>query len=78
MATNGRVRAMPRPAGPGPNERGLSRRRILAAIDDSLVRLGVDCVDLYQIHRWDDETPIEETIEALTSALARAARSVSA
>jgi aryl-alcohol dehydrogenase-like predicted oxidoreductase len=54
------------PTGPGPNDRGLSRRHILTAIDDSLVRLGVDYVDLYQIHRWDDETPIEETIEALT------------
>jgi 1-deoxyxylulose-5-phosphate synthase len=53
------------PTGPGPNERGLSRQRILAAIDDSLVRLGVDYVDLYQIHRWDDEAPIEETMEAL-------------
>ncbi|TMQ90598.1 aldo/keto reductase [Actinomadura soli] len=53
------------PMGPGPNDRGLSRKHILASIDDSLRRLGVDYVDLYQIHRWDYETPIEETMEAL-------------
>ena len=53
------------PMGPGPNDRGLSRKHILAAIDDSLRRLGTDYVDLYQIHRWDDETPIEETMAAL-------------
>jgi aryl-alcohol dehydrogenase-like predicted oxidoreductase len=53
------------PTGTTPNERGLSRKHILAAIDGSLKRLGVDCVDLYQIHRWDPETPIEETLEAL-------------
>ncbi len=53
------------PMGPGPNDRGLSRKHVLAAIDDSLRRLGTDHVDLYQIHRWDDETPIEETMEAL-------------
>jgi 1-deoxyxylulose-5-phosphate synthase len=50
---------------PGPNGAGLSRRAILAEIDDSLRRLGVDYVDLYQIHRWDSRTPIEETLEAL-------------
>jgi aryl-alcohol dehydrogenase-like predicted oxidoreductase len=44
---------------------GLSRKRVLAAVDDSLRRLGTDFVDLYQIHRWDHETPIEETMEAL-------------
>jgi 1-deoxyxylulose-5-phosphate synthase len=49
----------------GPNGAGLSRRAILAEIDNSLRRLGVDYVDLYQIHRWDHETPIEETLEAL-------------
>lgn len=49
----------------GPNGRGLSRKHILNAIDDSLRRLGMDYVDLYQIHRWDQETPIEETMEAL-------------
>lgn len=51
--------------GPGPNDGGLSRGHILDAIDASLRRLGTDYVDLYQIHRWDDETPIEETMEAL-------------
>ena len=50
---------------PGPNGRGLSRKHILAAIDASLTRLGMDHVDLYQIHRWDPHTPIEETMEAL-------------
>ena len=53
------------PMGDGPNDRGLSRRHILDAIDASLRRLGVDYVDLYQIHRFDPHTPIEETIEAL-------------
>jgi aryl-alcohol dehydrogenase-like predicted oxidoreductase len=53
------------PWGKGPNQRGLSRKAILQAIDDSLRRLGVDTVDLYQIHRWDPATPIEETLEAL-------------
>ncbi|HEX3737447.1 MAG TPA: aldo/keto reductase [Solirubrobacterales bacterium] len=49
----------------GPNGGGLSRKAILAEIDNSLRRLGTDYVDLYQIHRWDYETPIEETLEAL-------------
>ena len=49
----------------GENGRGLSRKHILASIDASLGRLGLDYVDLYQIHRWDDRTPIEETMEAL-------------
>ena len=53
------------PMGEGPNARGLSRKHILAAIDASLHRLGTDYVDLYQIHRFDAETPIEETLEAL-------------
>ncbi|MFD0854953.1 aldo/keto reductase, partial [Actinomadura adrarensis] len=53
------------PMGDGPNERGLSRKHIMASIDASLRRLGTDHVDLYQIHRWDYETPIEETMEAL-------------
>jgi aryl-alcohol dehydrogenase (NADP+) len=48
-----------------PNARGLSRKHIMDAIDASLRRLGMDYVDLYQIHRWDDTTPIEETLEAL-------------
>jgi aryl-alcohol dehydrogenase-like predicted oxidoreductase len=55
---NGRMR-------PGPNGAGLSRKAILQEIDASLSRLGVEYVDLYQIHRWDASTPIEETMEAL-------------
>jgi aryl-alcohol dehydrogenase-like predicted oxidoreductase len=58
------------PMGPHPNQRGLSRKHILHALDDSLRRLGVDYVDLYQIHRFDLETPIEETLEALTRLVA--------
>ena len=50
---------------PGPNGRGLSRKHIMASIDASLERLDMDYVDLYQIHRWDYSTPIEETMEAL-------------
>jgi aryl-alcohol dehydrogenase (NADP+) len=53
------------PVGDDPNQRGLSRKHIMHAIDDSLRRLGTDYVDLYQIHRFDPETPIEETLEAL-------------
>ena len=53
------------PLGKGPNDRGLSRKHIISAIDASLRRLGTDYVDLYQIHRFDPETPIEETVEAL-------------
>jgi len=51
--------------GEGPNESGLSRKHIMASIDNSLRRLGTDYVDLYQVHRWDAETPVEETMEAL-------------
>jgi aryl-alcohol dehydrogenase-like predicted oxidoreductase len=50
---------------PGPNGMGLSRKAIMSEIDNSLRRLGTDYVDLYQIHRWDNTTPIEETMEAL-------------
>lgn len=50
---------------PGPNGAGLSRAAIMMEIDNSLTRLGMDHVDLYQIHRWDPETPIAETMEAL-------------
>src|SRR5580658_1888801 len=50
---------------PGPNGAGLSRKAIFTEIDSSLHRLGMDYVDLYQIHRFDHETPIEETLEAL-------------
>jgi aryl-alcohol dehydrogenase-like predicted oxidoreductase len=53
------------PMGPGENDRGLSRKHIMAGIDASLRRLGTDYVDLYQIHRFDYRTPIEETMEAL-------------
>jgi 1-deoxyxylulose-5-phosphate synthase len=60
VATKVRGRTMP-----GVNGVGLSRKHILASIDASLQRLGLDYVDLYQIHRWDPDTPIEETMEAL-------------
>jgi 1-deoxyxylulose-5-phosphate synthase len=53
------------PMGPGPDDRGPSRKHIMVAIDASLRRLGTDYVDLYQIHRFDPETPIEETLQAL-------------
>ena len=53
------------PMGDGPNDRGLSRKHLFDAIDASLRRLGVGHVDLYQIHRWDYHTPIEETLDAL-------------
>src|SRR5664279_1331191 len=60
LATKVRGKTMP-----GENGVGLSRKHILASIDASLTRLGHDYVDLYQIHRWDDGTPIEETMDAL-------------
>lgn len=53
------------PMGDGPNERGLSRKAIIEQCDASLKRLGVDYIDLYQCHRFDEETPVEETIRAL-------------
>ena len=53
------------PMSANPNDRGLSRKHIMSAIDASLRRLGTDYVDLYQIHRWDPDTPIEETLLAL-------------
>jgi aryl-alcohol dehydrogenase-like predicted oxidoreductase len=52
------------PMGPGPNDRGNSRRHVIAACESSLRRLKTDYIDLYYIHRWDDETPIDETLEA--------------
>jgi 1-deoxyxylulose-5-phosphate synthase len=53
------------PTGPGPNDRGLSRKHVLASIDASLERLDTEYVDLYQVHRFDPETPVEETVQAL-------------
>jgi aryl-alcohol dehydrogenase-like predicted oxidoreductase len=53
------------PMGTGPNDSGLSRKHIMSSIDASLKPLGTDYVDLYQIHRWDYDMPIEETLEAL-------------
>src|SRR5438876_11942324 len=53
------------PTGDGPNDRGLSRRHLFDAVDASLRRLGTDYIDLYQIHRWDPTTPLEETLRAL-------------
>jgi 1-deoxyxylulose-5-phosphate synthase len=53
------------PMSDDPNDAGLSRKHILAAIENSLRRLGTDYVDLYQVHRWDPQTPIEETLDAL-------------
>src|ERR1700730_9025242 len=53
--------------GKSPNKRGLSRKHILEGCDNSLRRLGMDFIDLYQIHRWDPNTPIEETLDALDS-----------
>ena len=53
------------PTGDGPNDRGLSRKHLFEAVDASLRRLGTDHIDLYQIHRYDPDTPLEETLEAL-------------
>lgn len=60
LATKGRF-----PMGDGPNDLGLSRRHLQRALEDSLRRLGVDCVDLYQVHSWDPLTPIAETLRTL-------------
>jgi len=53
------------PMGRGPNDQGLSRKHIMSAIDASLLRLDTDHVDIYQIHRWDPHSPVEEVMEAL-------------
>ena len=63
--------------GDDPNQKGLSRKHIMHSIDDSLKRLQTDYVDLYQIHRFDYDTPIEETMEALDDVVKRARRSIS-
>ena len=62
----------------GPNGAGLSRKAILSEIDNSLKRLETDYVDLYQIHRWDYETPIEETMEALNDVVRAGKAAISA
>jgi aryl-alcohol dehydrogenase-like predicted oxidoreductase len=64
LATKGRF-----PTGDGPNDVGLSRRHLSRALDDSLRRLGVDGVDLYQVHSWDPVTPLEETLRFLDDAV---------
>ncbi|CAN5405519.1 aldo/keto reductase [soil metagenome] len=64
LATKGRF-----PLGDGPNDAGLSRRHLTAALDASLRRLGVDTVDLYQVHGWDPLTPLEETLRFLDDAV---------
>jgi aryl-alcohol dehydrogenase-like predicted oxidoreductase len=64
IATKGRF-----PTGEGPNDLGLSRRHLSRAIDASLRRLGVDCIDLYQVHGFDPLTPIDETLRALDDAV---------
>src|ERR1044071_4294542 len=53
------------PMGPGPNDAGLSRHHVIAGCEASLRRLGTDHIDLYQVHEWDGQTPLEETLEAL-------------
>src|SRR6188472_3760087 len=60
LATKARM-----PMGEGPNDAGLSRHHLIAGCEASLRRLGVDHIDLYQVHEWDGQTPLEETLEAL-------------
>jgi aryl-alcohol dehydrogenase-like predicted oxidoreductase len=55
------------PMGPGPNERGLSRKHMMWQARESLRRLKTSYIDLYQTHRWDDDTPIEETLSVMTN-----------
>jgi aryl-alcohol dehydrogenase-like predicted oxidoreductase len=59
------------PVGPGPNDRGLSRKHIFEQVHASLRRLGTDYVDLFQCHRYDDETPLDETLRAIDDLIAR-------
>lgn len=58
------------PMGPGPNQRGLGRKWVLQACEDSLQRLGTDYIDIYYLHKDDDETPLDETLEALAQLIA--------
>src|SRR3954471_11411360 len=60
IATKGRL-----PTGEGPHDAGLSRHHIMRAVDASLRRLGTDYIDLYQVHEWDGQTPLQETLQAL-------------
>ena len=53
------------PMGDGPNDAGLSRQHLIRACEDSLRRLRADHIDLYQVHEWDGQTPLEETLDAL-------------
>lgn len=64
IATKGRF-----PTGSGPNDAGLSRRHLTKAIDASLIRLGLETIDLYQVHAWDPWTPLEETLSCLNDAV---------
>ncbi|MGH8869752.1 MAG: aldo/keto reductase [Actinomycetes bacterium] len=64
VATKGRF-----PTGPGPNDRGTSRRHLSRALDASLARLGLDAIDLYQVHAWDPLTPLEETLRFVDDAV---------
>ena len=66
LATKARM-----PMGDGPNDAGLSRQHLIAACEASLRRLGTDHIDLYQVHEWDGQTPLDETLEALDDAPAR-------
>ena len=66
------------PMGDGPNDRGLSRHHLIPACEASLKRLRTDVIDLYQVHEWDGQTPLEETLEALDTLIARARSATSA
>ena len=66
------------PMGDGPNDRGLSRYHLIRACEASLKRLKTDVIDLYQVHEWDGQTPLEETMEALDTLVRRARSAMSA